>query len=440
MNRARSTVDRLFRIQQQAADCFPLHLSPDGSHLVVTLHHISKVNMNGKDECYTSPGVSQRLISSHVLMIDTATGAIQEPFPGGTSWGARWSPDGTRLAAYVLHEGDYAHLAIWEKISGHILQFSQVRVHARKGYEVPQWTPDGHALVLKMTAASRLPYQSESYDLTRIDVTTGEIRLLAENWNIVGGWKIAPDGHAVALFRSIANDPLSRHVFCDLVSISLQKGISQVLAHRIPQITGLGLNWSPDSNWLAYTSLEGMSQEITHAHLFVVAADGSTNPQRLSEPDEALSLYRGDEREHEAPRWSEDGQRLYWLTQHGCRVFDTDLHRDIEIPPDREVIGWVQPPLSATLWTPLPETPLLLTRHLQTKDTGFALFSLGRRQCNLLVEEPVMILCPSFHIEVDVDKSTVYALVRQDNYSVSLWRFDYDSGHTQQLCSFNSPF
>ena len=246
-------------------------------------------------------------------------------------------------------------------------------------------------------------------------------------------WKLAPDGHAVALFRSPAKDALHQHFFCDLICLSLDGGNSQVLAHRVSQKTGQAFNWSPDSHWIAYTSLEGLAEEATNERLFVVSADGSTCPQELRTLDEALGISIGGIRGSEAPRWSKDGQCIYRLTQWGCQVFDTDWHRPIGFSIDREVIGWVQPPLSATLWTPLPETLLLLTHNAQTKDSGLALLSLGRGESELLIEGPMMSFHPFFRAEANGDDELVSLLVEQCDDSASIWHFDWDLRHLRRL-------
>ncbi|WP_165422849.1 PD40 domain-containing protein [Ktedonosporobacter rubrisoli] len=254
--------------------------------------------------------------------------------------------------------------------------------------------------------------------------TTGNARSLTRDQRVFSGWKLAPDGHAVALFRSRAQHALRQHFFCDLISLSLDGGHSQVLARCVPLNNGQALNWSPDSRWLAYTSIERLAEEVTHERLFVVSADGSTRPQELRTLDEALGLSTGGTRVSEAPRWSKDGQRLYQLTQRGCQVFDTDWHRLIELSIDREVIGWVQPPLSATLWTPLPETLLLLTRNVQTKDTGLALLFLGHGESELLVEGPMMSFHPFFRVEENRADAVISLLVERQDSSTTIWHFD----------------
>ncbi|QBD74836.1 hypothetical protein EPA93_02030 [Ktedonosporobacter rubrisoli] len=116
-------------------------------------------------------------------------------------------------------------------------------------------------------------------------------------------------------------------------------------------------------------------------------------------------------------------------------MFDTDLYRHFEISIGRKVLGWVQPSLSATLWTPLPETLLLLTRYPQTHDTGFALLSLGRGKSKLLIEEPAGITHPTFSTEVSIDGSSVYVLIRQNARTASLWQLIESFRRLQLLCS-----
>src|SRR5260370_36351970 len=126
----------------------PLHLSPDGQKLVITTQSYRREADPGDDDSYTTHGVPRGMISSRVLIIDTVTGAAQEPFPrDATSWAAQWSPDGTRLAAYVQYEGE-ACLGVWERATGHFKLYPHVIVKPFFGFEIPRSTPDSRALVV----------------------------------------------------------------------------------------------------------------------------------------------------------------------------------------------------------------------------------------------------------------------------------------------------
>jgi len=105
-------MDQLFTIDaycafNQLTGRVPFALSADGHKLALTLRRGRQPEEIHNDASFTRDGIPRGAIGSRILIIDTETGAVEEPFPTTqhTSWGAQWSPDGTRLAAYVQDEG-----------------------------------------------------------------------------------------------------------------------------------------------------------------------------------------------------------------------------------------------------------------------------------------------------------------------------------------------
>lgn len=464
MNRREFTVDLLLGLVQPTTRV-PLHLSPDGQKLIVHGQCRRRTRITGGDRSYTATGIPKGMIGSRLFVVDTTTGMVEEPFPpGATCWGAQWSPDGTLLAAYVQDEGA-ACLGTWERVSRQYRLYPHVLVRPFFGFEAIRWTPDSRSVMVKVVATHHqaqrgfstttenthrepvtifsfapgaqsaeddslhhpMPGWADGYlcNLACIDVATGNVLQLAEDWRIIGGWKVAPDGRAVAILRYTDHDPTRQQFYFDLTVLSLVNGMSHVLAHRVAQVYGMAFNWSPDSRQLAYTSQE----RGTNHRIFVVRADGSTSPQELSDPSERLELLHEDV---EAPRWSEDGQHLYCLAQQGCWEFaaDGNAQRYIPLVMDRDVIGWLQPPTTGTVWFPQLDTLLYLTRHPQTQDTGLAFVNMNSREGTLLTEFPLRPGWSSFEMEASTDRSSVYLFLEGSDQPAELWQL-YD-GYRQR--------
>src|SRR5205823_4440589 len=118
-------------------------------------------------------------------------------------------------------------------------------------------------------------------DLALVDVESGTVRRLARGWKF-SSFRVAPDGHGVAVFRIVADGEDRGDDCFDLVSVALAGGGVRRLSPRIHQEYGYCFNWSPDSRWIAYFDLE-LGQA---SRLFVVPADGAGAPQRFSGDEE----------------------------------------------------------------------------------------------------------------------------------------------------------
>jgi len=144
----RFTVDHLLRIRRPTW-VVPMHVAPDGALLALTVQEAARKGgpyHNGFD----ANRVSQAMAGSRVWVVDTASGETIEPFPEGSiSWGGRWSPDGTRLAAYVQHR-DVACVGIWSRRTHEVKLIREAPVWVYFGFEMLQWTPDSRSVLAKL--------------------------------------------------------------------------------------------------------------------------------------------------------------------------------------------------------------------------------------------------------------------------------------------------
>jgi dipeptidyl aminopeptidase/acylaminoacyl peptidase len=83
-----------------------------------------------------------------LLVIDTQTGDSRKVFPERTQVrGAKWSPDGSRLALLVLR-GDAFQAAIWERVSGKIAWLTPAAGASVDDSAELTWSPDGTRVML----------------------------------------------------------------------------------------------------------------------------------------------------------------------------------------------------------------------------------------------------------------------------------------------------
>ena len=458
------TLDDLLNIRRPTVRV-PLHLSPAGRLLALSVQDSHREGTTA-ERYFRNDGVPVEMIGSRVLVADTTTGETLEPFPdGATSWGARWSPDGSRLAAYVAHEGPPC-LWIWERMTNTLRPLPDARVRPFFGFEIPRWTPDGSALIAKLCphdspdgrlseaegtqpdrptvtvfsfdpahegeepGTSALPnwFDQARGDLGWVDVGTGDVRRLAANW-MFRGWCVVADGHAVAVLRMTDCDETRQQLYYDLMVVPLDEASPRTIAKRVPQNYGICFSGAPDGRYLAYTT----SERGERGRLFVVPVDGSEEPRELAadtEPDLSQS--------YEVPRWSADGRTIYCLTSGGVWAISMEDSgaKNITVDLDRKVCSWVQRPDEGTLW-PSDEMSLLVSvRDPSTKREGLVRVDREESRSETVVEFEKTI-GSTFSVEGAPDGSACYLVTEAAHHPPEIWCVA-DNFHTpRRLLSLN---
>lgn len=396
----------------------PFHLSPDGRWLALAVQRNRRTVATSDVDFFTPNGVPMEAVGGGVVVVPTRGGGRVEPFAGAaTSWAPRWSPDGRRLAAFVEADGP-ACLAVWTRETDEVRRFPNAPARAFFNLETPVWTPDGRSIVTKVTPESsrevaagkesgsaaeafvevlvhdpgaddgarptRVPgYLARARaDLAAVDVATGALTRLAAGTTCFG-WRVSPVGSRVAFLRAGDPDERRQQNLFDLVAAPLDGSAPRVLARRVPQSYGVCFGWSPTGDRIAYTTKDRGER----GRLFVVAADGATEPDELSRhcPDDLA-------RDEEPPRWSPDGDTVYCLTSGGVWAFAADGtgatlfgaseegRRLTLVDPEsmatrvtraaafgREIRTWLQPTGGDSLATTADGAVLLLARDRATK-------------------------------------------------------------------------
>lgn len=454
---------------QCPTDRVPMNLSPDGRSLAVSVQGIRRKSVDIREDGFGVDGVCESMDGSHIYIVDTTTGNAQEPFPvGSVSWGGQWSPDGSRLAAYVRHNG-LVCLGVWTRETDTFQLFQHASIRTRYGFEIPRWTPDSRKVIVKLWPISgafkppapdqTLPtnqpppvsvfsfdpasevdtrptgawlFDGECCDLGCIDVATGEVTRLVCDWAL-RNWRVAPDGHAVAVLKMAEFDSEYYRMAYDLIAVPLDGSCPKTLASDVYQGYGSGFNWSPNSQLIAYTiEKEGVNDDEPKK-LFVVPADGGESPIALiSEPTIEMDDYLG-------PHWSENSSSIYCLTRDRVWMFNADGSNTRQmnvVLPDWRVVFWIHPPMSPLLCTSPDRTLFAIARN-PCKQEALVSVSLENGESKILTEFSKTFWGP-FQTEVAPDFSACYVAAEAAEHPAEIWRIPLDTHVPNRLFSLNS--
>ncbi|MGB3509074.1 MAG: prolyl oligopeptidase family serine peptidase [Microcoleaceae cyanobacterium] len=463
------TIDQLITLQRIPVRT-PFHLSPDGKYLAITVE-------SGKRDFPSSTNnkrnsIPHNLAASKIKIIDTTTGSVTTPFGNIKSMSPRWSEDGKLLAAYLLN-GDRVSLGIWHRDNGQIQIFANTEINTIfGGYEVfgcaaSQWMPNNQAVVLQVKTKNSAadsqqtsnvsvfsfdPHtenseqqQAESSlsaflsgDLVIFDINSAEKKLLAQNWAF-RSWRVSPNGKNVAVLKATNRkfDNTHKYTLYDLVVLPLDASLAITVASNIPQTYGISFSWSPDSQYIAYTTQKILTltvdEQTDEGELFVVSAEGATPPSKLSNT-ETPNLGQN----YETPRWSQDGREIYCLTSSGVWITATNESscRSLTVNADIEVVYWIQRPLFNlfTLWEN-NKIPLVF-RNPKTLNSGLAFLDVETGENTILFEDAKNFADDVLSAEIGNDGNFYFAW-EAANTPAEIWCVANSGRETKQLFALN---
>ena len=112
--------------------------------------------------------------------------------------------------------------------------------------------PDDNGIRRRTSNASGVvPVQEieKKANLASVDVRSGEVALLAEDW-LFRCWRPSPDGSHVACLRLSEHDEVIGKNMCDLMVIDVTNGKQACVAGGIGQSYTTAFSWSPDGTRL----------------------------------------------------------------------------------------------------------------------------------------------------------------------------------------------
>ncbi len=289
--------------------------------------------------------------SSHIWMIGfDGKNDRQITFSSDSEGSPRWSPDGKFLAFTSSRSSGKPGVRgsqVWllDRNGGEAYQLTEFKGRLQ-GYE---WSPDSKRLAVligdpdpdapdpnatpapgtppkppKPIVIDRYRYKQDvqgyllsgrhSY-IYLYDIATKKLdRLTKSKWDESSiSW--SPDGTRIAFMSNHSDDP-DRDPSAQLFVATAQPGATEkLLTTPDNRASRTRPEWSPDGKWIAF--LEGDEKKYGAygmEHLAIVAADGSTPPQRVRSSE---ALDRGVSQ----PRWGEDGKNIYAVVTDDMSVY-----------------------------------------------------------------------------------------------------------------------
>lgn len=305
------TVDDAFALQQVGSP----RLSPDGEWVAYTV---------------SSTDLAEERTEVRVWMVPTAGGeAIPMTATGSSAGNVRWSPDGRYLSFTASRNGGKNQVWLLDRRGGEAQQLTAVE-QGVGGYE---WSPDGARLVLTITdpepkeegegawsSEVRQPYVIDRLQFKRdvagyltgdrhthlytFDVASKQLAQITGGAHDESQPAWSPDGKLVAFASNRTAEPdgnsNSDIWLVDADNTDLGGTLLQLTANPGSDTSP---SWSPDGNWVTYTTVV-QPELIWYAttHLAVVAVEGA-------EP--TLPTRRLD-RNVRGPRFSADGDTVWF--------------------------------------------------------------------------------------------------------------------------------
>lgn len=277
---------------------------------------------------------------AHLRVWQVVDGADVEPFPGwSTTWGGQWSPDGSRLAAFIHNPVGAPRLGVWRRETN-VVQVLDGDAGSFFTFERPQWACNGTALVTELRPPDRsgqLAQHGEKVeavaepsvkvlstadgdaarpDFAGLDVADlaligldGSQRILARGW-VVRGWRVSPDGSRVACLRVDPGSNDDAGMSYELAVIDLADGSVGIAARGISQAYGIGWSWSPDGTRIAYLQQPAGQRDA----LWLADLSAASDPVLLSDGGglwPARPRFYSEAGSYEVPRWIDDTTVLW---------------------------------------------------------------------------------------------------------------------------------
>jgi dipeptidyl aminopeptidase/acylaminoacyl peptidase len=275
------TFDDLISMQRVS----DLQVSPDGKWIALTV---------------TTPDMPANRNASNIWVMPAGGGDAKQITSSGHDNSPRWSPDGKRLAFLSTRDGD-AQIYFVAPDGGNATKLTS----APSGVDNLYWAPDGKSLAF--TSLAYPDCHDDACNKARIDA--------ADQSKV----KAHIADHLLYRHWTHWNDARRSHLFVISEDGGASRDITPGVNYDVPpdfRGEATDIAFSPDSRELCFVAVTDAMEAIsTNGDLFLVPADGSTVPQRITQnpgydgrpvysPDGKTIAYRAQlTPEYESDRW-----------------------------------------------------------------------------------------------------------------------------------------
>ena len=466
------SIDDLFQLRYPT-ESVPPRLSPDGRSLALTESLAVASKGEGSAREYDAHHTPATVAGSRITVVDIPSGALWQPFPrADVAWGAQWSPDGSMLAAYVVMGGP-ACLGILHLADRRLQLVRAAEVRPFFGFELPVWTPDSQSVVVKLwpadaawlgnrhatapstsgavvwshdpntqAAANGAPVRllTDRYgcDFGIVDVGANDVRRLADNWHIIGGCRMSPDGTAVAVPVIVDAAAARLEFYSDLMVVPLDGSEPRAVARRVTFRYGQSFSWSPDGSRLAFTTADRRQADGAppRGRLFVADSNGQRQPRDLS-ADAPEDLGQG----YEHPRWSAAGDQVFCLVADGVWRFQSDGSgaRKHAVDAGKVLTSWIQPPDDQVLRTSADGALPLLLRDSTSQSLEAASLNVagGDIVTHAVLPKAYFARGATLGMGVGWARQEAYLQLESAEHPPEIWRLSLATGESSRVASLN---
>ena len=473
----------------------PINFSPDGAWIAHTVQTDETVP-RGSGRRYAETGFPLAEGDSRMETVVTRLAGHSESIRLGgersSSWAGVWSPDG-KLVAFYSDEGGEAGLWIWDASTHRTQRLGSVIVRPFFGFQMPRWSPDGDAILVKIlpsgqsiasaneldrvpqAAPSRFPDtgpDATSVWVRRVDASiepsdppdveppserrppagdlralegdlavvhlNGDVTRLVEGTAIID-YAFSPDGRHVGYTVLKGYEPASQQPNFDVIVHEVATGWTRILGNDLRLGYGIEWSWSPDSRHVAWFP-GGQSARVAAAGSepgrLMVASIADGHVTEIGEPH-APSLDPGGGELR--PLWDAAGKRVYGVGDGDlweASLSTGSLRRLTDIP------GWqirviVAGPHDESAWTTDEDRTLwVIARDESGGESGiFAVDRISGTSRSALTERKSY--SAIFNVDGSTETGEIAFVSTDQTHLQDIWTLDTRTGASRQRSRIN---
>jgi len=438
-------------------------VSADGQRIAATSAslrgRIGIDNARFGDPTYTAPSVVD------VSIIETATGAAQKLFTDKRQVrGFKWSPDGSRLAFFVLDQGGIYTPMLWERSTRAVRAVALPAGKEAADNAELEWSKDGAELLFAVRGAGwradvKKKFDAETSatvivhastepflawdDLRRMsairsviacDVKSGSHREVIGETRI-SSYALLEDGSAVTYAQDVTKKTDYDVIFG--VDNEVKALPSQGAAKTLLKSTkGLTIVWARDGRTFAYSK---------DGKVFVGSVDGGeprqlagpTGDDKSAQPDKATEadVEKKDVERFTAVRLSAHGERLVMSDKKGLWILDTtSAAKDLAVSmpeEDKEAARY-----QVVDWSPDASRLYLTQSSRKEWARGIARYDVQSKQLSDVVRDAKIYT----NVRLSKDGSTFVYNAAEGNQPADLYAASVDFRTVERLTNANPSF